>query len=352
MRVLLIALGSEREACSRVRVHQYVPWLRRLGVDVQVESFYPPVADGFVSRWPYIVAHAATATYVTRRTLDLARLARCADVVLLQRVLLPAPLFALLRRSARRLVFDFDDAIDLSSDGPPKRAERRRLTRILQQVDTAIAASPHLARRLHTARPSIHIIPSPVDCDRYRPSPIERADSRPVVGWVGSASTTPYLQPLLPLLRALVAEQCCRVSLVGARLDTQAGFEIRDWTYDSELVALASFDIGIMPLSDDEWARGKAGYKLLQYMALGLPAVASPVGVNSEIVRHGETGMLATTPAEWEGSLRFQLRTPVWRREAGRAARAVAEREYGLTRWAPVFCDTLLHGEPAPPRAT
>jgi glycosyltransferase involved in cell wall biosynthesis len=375
MRALLIALGSEREACSRVRVHQYVPSLRERGVEVQVESFFPPVSDGFVSRWPAIVASAATAKYVTRRTLDLARLARQADVVLLQRVLLPAPLFMLLRRAARRLVFDFDDAIDLGEDGRPRNAAQRRLTRTLQQVDTAVAASPYLAERLRTARPAMTVIPSPVDCDRYRyrdrsATPRTPESGPPVVGWIGSASTTRYLEPVVPLLRRLAAEGCCRVSLVGARLDlqtaaqvaqaaqaaqsdqaaqiAQAGFETHPWSYDTELAALAAFDVGIMPLSDDGWARGKAGYKLLQYMALGLPAVASPVGVNAEIIRDGETGTLATTSDEWERALRFQLGDAAWRREAGRAARAVVERDYSVTRWAPVFCDALLHDAPAP----
>lgn len=341
MRALLIALGPDREACSRIRLFQQMPWLRARGIDVHVESFYPAATDGVASPWPPPVPALATTAYQLRRTVALVRHARTADVVVLQRVLLPGPLLGLLRRHARRLLFDLDDAIDLRADGTPDRIATRRLRRTLRAADAVLVASPHLAARLAPYASALRIIPSPVDTDRYRPRTSRPSDAPPVVGWIGSGSTTPYLAPVLPVLRRLVGERLCRVRLIGARLPGDATIDVEPWSLDREVDALSDIDIGIMPLSDDAWARGKAGYKLLQYMALGLPSIASPVGVNAEIVEHGRTGHLVTTPDEWDAALRAQLADAAWRAEAGRVARARIERDYALTRWAPALCDEI-----------
>lgn len=350
IRMLAVTLGSAREASSRVRVYQCQSHLAASGIDVEIEPFYPARADGAQSSWPAPVARAATMAYTVRRTAALLAAARRADVVLLQRVLLPRPLLAQLRRAARRLVFDFDDAIYTTHRGAPADpAAERRLCRTAACADRVIASTDHLARRIAPVQPRITVWPSAVDCRRYAPADADAhaaargPGSAPLtVGWIGSASTTMYLEPVLPALRTLAASGEIAVRLVGARgIAESAGVTCRPWAYDTELEDLARFDIGIMPLSDDEWARGKAGYKLLQYMACGLPSVASPVGVNAEIVEPGSTGWLARTADDWVDAIRALARDPEGRRRMGQAARRLAESRHSLDVRAPTLAAVI-----------
>ena len=133
-----------------------------------------------------------------------------------------------------------------------------------------------------------------------------------VIGWIGSQSTTRYLVPLLTVLQQATGWEETSLRLVGSGELNLPGVaaDIMDWSESSEVHAVQSFTVGIMPLQDDPWARGKCGYKLIQYMACGLPVVASPVGVNGEIVEHGVSGFLADTEAEWLAAL-SELSKPV-----------------------------------------
>jgi glycosyltransferase involved in cell wall biosynthesis len=157
------------------------------------------------------------------------------------------------------------------------------------------------------------------------------------VGWIGRDSTTMYLEPVLPVLARLQqAHPGLRVRLVGGLPGTGAGVAaVRPWSLATELDELACFDIGIMPLTDDDWARGKGGYKILQYFACGIPTVASPVGVNADIVRDGETGFLARDAREWESGLSKLIEDRELRRRMGAAGRRAAEAEHSLAVAAP-----------------
>jgi glycosyltransferase involved in cell wall biosynthesis len=165
------------------------------------------------------------------------------------------------------------------------------------------------------------------------------------IGWIGSQSTVDQLRSVLPAIAALNQPHLrARLVLVGARgLDYEAEWiERREWSLQSETNDLASFDIGIMPMPDTEWTRGKCGYKLLQYFSAGVPAVASPVGVNRRIVgEQKERGLLATTSEEWDAALAELVEDHEARREMGDAARSFVEREYSYQRWAPELAAVL-----------
>lgn len=357
VRALLVPLSTPTVACSRVRIYQYLPFLRERGVTGTVIPFFPrPLPDG--AELPRSrVRRAQARLHTLRRGLLIAVLAPRYDLVVLQRVLLPLPIQELLARRARALAFDVDDAIYTShlTELRATREMRRdagRFRRLIRRSSAVLASTAYLADRVRLDQPNTAIIPSPVDCDRYRP--LDRPAGREVViGWIGSASTTGYVQALLPVLRRLRTRYPVRVELVGAdpRLAPEPGVSRRPWTLGDECARLQQFDVGVMPLPDDEWTRAKAGYKLLQYMACGIPCIASPVGVNRDLVERSRAGLLAGDDAAWEAALLRLIEDTALRRRFGAAGRAFVEREYSLQTWAPRFgttlCAAAAHGNVA-----
>ena len=194
-----------------------------------------------------------------------------------------------------------------------------------------IAGNEYLADRARAAGAQrIEIIPTVVDIERYQPA-AKRAGGALVVGWIGTPMTSLYLQPLMPVFGRLHRDLGVRFVAVGARAADFAGTPVEAWPWSeaTEVSSIQQFDIGIMPLEDSPWERGKCGYKLIQYMACGLPVVASPVGVNREIVEHGKSGFLAEGMADWEQLLRYVLIMEAPERRAmGRIGREKTEAWY------------------------
>jgi glycosyltransferase involved in cell wall biosynthesis len=341
MKVLFVALGTAVEACSRIRIHQHLDFLASRGVRATVVPFDPrPPRPGEPARRPGRERRLAHALNELRRTVQVARLARAHDLVVVQRILPHPALQRLLAGQCRALAFDFDDAIDATHAGAAAAVPdaRRRFAHMLALADAAIASTPALAAKARSACDRVFVIPSAVDCDRYRPRARAEGPARETtIGWIGRDSTTMYLEPVLPVLERLKrAHPELRVSLVGALPGTGTGFaECPPWSLATELDHLARFDVGIMPLSDDEWARGKGGYKLLQYFACGIPAVASPVGANPALVAHGHTGLLARDAREWEESLSLLIGDRDRARAMGASGRRAAVEEHSLAVWSP-----------------
>ncbi|QIK95831.1 glycosyltransferase family 4 protein [Sphingomonas sp. HDW15A] len=210
------------------------------------------------------------------------------------------------------------------------------------------AGNAYLADYARRWNANVHIIPTTVDTDAYAPV-ASRPAGPPVIGWIGSPSTWAYVRPYLPLLADLCAGGRAQFLAVGAGRDAEAdrfeGMEARDWAEHREVADVQAMDIGIMPLPDEPWARGKCGYKLIQYMACGLPAVASPVGVNVQIVKVGQTGFLANSNSDWRSALQHLIDTPGDRARLGAAGRARAIADYSLASWAPrvvdLFCSVV-----------
>lgn len=344
MKVLFVALGDVTEACSRVRIFQHLPFLESHGVEAVVVPFYPRAATPGRRRAPAAARRAAGLLHEARQTLRVSRLARRHDVVFLQRVLLRPSWQRLLARRCRTLMFDFDDAIYTTHARATSvvPAAEARFAHMLELCDAAVTSTPHLTARARACAQRVFEIRSAVDCDRYRPrsSP---AGGGVTIGWIGRDSTTMYVEPLLPVFRRLArARPEVSFRLVGALPGTGEGIaQNYPWSLETELDHLARFDVGVMPLGDDEWARGKAGYKLLQYLACGIPAVASPVGTNREIVRHGETGFLAADDRDWEEHLSRLVADAALRASMGRAGRQLVEREFSLRVWAPRLLDAI-----------
>jgi glycosyltransferase involved in cell wall biosynthesis len=254
--------------------------------------------------------------------------------VFLQKVVPPQSVMHQLSAGGAAVVYDFDDAVFTSKGDRPSRDERlfrERLETCLGACDLVITCSRF--NREYAARHArcVEELLTPIDVQRYRPRP---AVERPLtIGWVGSPSTTLYLRGALPMLhRVAGARPDVRFSFLGAEPFPLVGLPaaFQPWEYDSELEHLAAFDIGIMPLRPSPYVNGKAGYKLLQYMALGLPSVASPDGVNGEIVHDGVTGFLAGDAETWHARLLALIDDGPLRARMGAEARAAVERCYSV----------------------
>lgn len=321
---LTALVESTGHVCCRYRVAAFGPFLERAGHRLEVRP------------WP-------------RRGWDWLRLRRAlrhADVVVLQRKLPPAWQRWLLRRAARRLVFDFDDAVFLRDSYSPKGlhspARRRRFAALVRAADAVAAGNAFLAEQAarQTGAGKVHVIPTCVNPAAYPLAEHTRAGAGVELVWVGSASTLRGLEAVRPLLEGLGrAQPGLRLKLVCDRfLELRHLPVIRcPWTETGEAAEIAAADVGISWVPDDLWSRGKCGLKVLQYMAAGLPVVANPVGVQAELVRHGETGLLARTPVEWAEAVARLAGDPGLRRRLGRAGRRRVEEGYsvaaGAARW-------------------
>jgi glycosyltransferase involved in cell wall biosynthesis len=256
-------------------------------------------------------------------------------VVVVHRALLGPLEVALLRRSARRWLFDFDDAIMVrDSAAAPRFASwqrRVRFLRMTRHADHVIAGNDYLADQARDAAAGVTVIPTVVDLDHYGDG--TGTSEAPVVGWMGTRINLMYLAPLAaPLARLAARHPEMRVKVVSDGSVTLPGVPLvaKPWRPEEELADLRSFRVGIMPLPDDPWTHGKCGVKLLQYMAAGVPVVCSPVGANSEIVQDGITGYLARGDDEWVSRIEQLLTNPARCREIAAAGRRTIEERYSV----------------------
>jgi len=349
----------DREAAStRQRVLQYLPHLDRAGIKVDV---YPLLDDAYVRSLASGEAPSrpAVAAAYARRLRHLLR-GETADLLWVYAELfpwLPARFERLAFRAGKPLLYDYDDAFFHAYDDHPNRAVRRllggKLAPLMRGAAAVCAGNPYLADYAARHNQATHVLPTVVDTDRYCPAG-NRGERPLTIGWIGSPSTWHYVKPLLPLLADLARERRVRFLAVGAGAAAAAdgfdGMALEPWSEAGEIASVQAMDIGIMPLPDAPWARGKCGYKLIQYMACGLPVVASPVGVNTQIVADGP-GFLASDLEQWRRALDRLIDDSELRRRMGEAGRARAVEDYSLKAHAPRLVEIMRRaaGGPAQP---
>jgi glycosyltransferase involved in cell wall biosynthesis len=244
----------------------------------------------------------------------------------------------LIRASARRIVYDFDDAVYLGKpkrpgEPPDRSAFRiRKFAATCRMADLVVAANGELAAFARRWARRVEVVATGVDVTRYLP-PGSPPASRPALVWIGLPGNLSYLELVRPAIGVLAREfPGLSLRIICSRFPDwpEVPIERVAWTEESAPAALASASIGIMPLSDDEWTRGKVGFKLLQYMAARLPCVASPVGSNREIIVEGETGYLPADDRGWLDAIRTLLGSEDRRRAMGEAGRVKVERLYSM----------------------
>jgi len=269
-----------------------------------------------------------------------------ADVVILQRKLLPRYQLHLVRHFAKKLVYDMDDAVfqrdSFQRKGPKSCRRERRFRATVRAADALIVGNEYLRRCAAQidCDKDIHVVPTAVQPQYYQPRRHHRVGANVRLAWIGSKSTLPGLKLAEQHLWA-ASEQIrgLNLRLVCDRTIDLPGVNVvlRPWAQATEATELAHADIGISWLSDDSWSRGKCGLKVLQYMAAGLPVVANRVGMNRHMIVHGETGLLADTPDEWAQAITRLATNPALRSRMGAAGRRIVEQDYAADRWGPRF---------------
>ena len=266
---------------------------------------------------------------------------RTHDVIVIEKELLPyipAVFERLLNRLETPYIVDYDDAVfhnyDLSDNPIIRRLLGQKIDVVMREADAVVAGNEYLASRARKAGASrVEIIPTVIDLDRYPHVPPD--DDGPfTIGWIGSPTTAQYVEDIAPALREVCQDREARVVLVGAGSVELPGvpFEVREWSEDTEIDDIASFDAGIMPLEDTPWEHGKCGLKLIQYMGCGKPVVASPVGVNAEITEQGYNGFHAKFKEDWIQSLLKFIDDIESARAMGTRGREVVEKKYCLNK--------------------
>ena len=272
------------------------------------------------------------------------------DVVVLQKRLLHTHTLFFLRRFTRRLVYDFDDAVMYSDSNRGEFFSPRKLARFTATVraaDLVIAGNRYLAKEALKARARrVVVIPTGVDCGYFKPRPEKTEPSRPlVIGWIGSGPNLVYLETLVEPLNRLYekrADFCLKVVCDRFPRGFRCPVEQVVWSAAGEVAALQSFDIGIMPLVEDPWTKGKCAFKLLQYMACGLAAVASASAVTREIIKPGENGFLAPDPVAMVEIIERLLDEPSRLAALGEAGRRSLFGRYDHATIAAAYAEQLM----------
>ncbi len=309
MRVLFLTRTGPLGPSSRYRVYQLLPLLR------DVDAVVSPITDP-----------SPRAVWQQRRA-DLDRVGEF-DAVFVQKGVFPGLYAGFERQFAARkpLIYDFDDAMWLRRVGGSRMAQllhrERAAQEMLRCASAVIAGNDYLAEYAARFNRHVTVIPTAIDTARYPTA------GGTTVGWIGSRTTLPYLKALKPVFGKLgIAPH-----VIAAGDPETLGFRVqfRPWTLETELNELAQLGIGIAPLPDGPWERGKCGVKVLQYMACGIPVVASPVGVHNQIVQHGVNGYLAGETVEWEMYLRELIGNESLRERLGTAGRAMVRQRYDI----------------------
>jgi glycosyltransferase involved in cell wall biosynthesis len=339
MRVLFLTLYPEMAASPRYRVHQFIPCLESQGIKCTVRA---PMSEAAWRRHCGPDRNGRAFWYHARETptrlfqlLDAGRF----DIVFLQKAVMSAYVTGfdrLLRQCAKKLVYDIDDAVHLAPPhalGAPwnRFEDRDQIHRLMSSADCVLAGNHWLADVATGRSARAEYFPTVVDTERFMPA--ADAPKNFQAGWMGSPSTTASLGGLGGAFDAL---QPGELLLAGADPKQVHWLPARvtPWRYDTEVQLLQQFSVGLMPLPKDEWTRGKCALKALQYMACGVPCIATPHGAVLDIIHHGENGWLADTEAEWRDAL-TALRDPALRLRLGEAARATVEEHFSLHIAAP-----------------
>lgn len=348
MRILLFSRYGQLGASSRIRIHQYLPYLQSYGIEVQVE---PLLDDDYIHRL-YEGKRPSPLSILTTYTNRAGWLIRnhSFDLLWIEKELfpwLPAWSESLLSNLGVQYIVDYDDAVfhryDMHSNPYVRKVLGKNIAAVMRHAAVVVVGNDYLAKYAHQSGANrVEYLPSVVDTDRYTIRKNEGGNFN--IGWIGSPMTAPYIDLIREALEDVRRKTGARFTLVGVgREDPLPGMEklIIPWKEENEVQNIQSFDVGIMPLRDAPFERGKCGYKLIQYMACGLPVIASPVGVNSRIVDHGRTGFLALSTQEWSEALITLHNNPGLRKAFGQAGRQKVEQEYSLQVAAPRLLDII-----------
>ncbi len=342
LRLLLLCRYDQQGASSRLRCLQYQPWLESAGIDFDVSAFFDGAMllrkykRGSYSFWDTLAAYTRRIRILMGRD--------CFDLLWIEKECLPwLPVyFEQLLLRGRPYMLDLDDAVfhsyDLHRSSVLRYFLGKRIDCLMAGARLVVGGNEYLAARAKAAgAPWVEVLPTVVDITRYISKSEYEVGGPPRIVWVGSPSTAKYLLDLAKPLADLRRRCAYVLRVIGMGNVALPGVDVEmfQWSADSEAVSIAECDVGLMPLREGPWEKGKCAYKLIQYMACGLPTVSSPVGANRDVVIDGETGYFAESPSAWVEHLNRLLCDPGLRQKFGRAGRARVESEFSLQQAGP-----------------
>jgi len=348
MKILLLSRYGRLGASSRVRSYQYLPYLKANGIDVTVSSL---LGDDYLRKFYSGRVNHLTARIgpYFRRLIELLK-SKKFDLLWIEKEIfpwLPPWCEMLIVRLGISYIVDYDDAIfhryDTHSNIFIRKLLGNKIDAVMRNAVAVTAGNEYLMARAEKAGARrIEYLPTVIDLKRYF---VKNNAKNPVftIGWIGTPATVKYLDMIRSVLLGWDKKNKARFVIIGAdsfKLDS-IRVEHHPWSQDSEVSEIQEFDVGIMPLPENSWEKGKCGYKLLQYMACGKPVVASPVGVNSKIVEHGINGFLACSKNEWIDALDFLYTNSEKKYEMGREGRKKVEKNYCVQVTAPRLLDLI-----------
>ncbi len=340
MKVIIFTKYTRLGASSRLRSYQYIPFYQAKGIvckasplfsDVYLQKLYAKQSPGKLLVLLCYLKRAASLFSIIGY-----------DVVVVEKELfpyLPATAEKLLNLLGVRFIVDYDDAIfhnyDLHPNKYLKALLKNKIAAVMRSAHLVTAGNGYLQNYAHTAGAKrVAVMPTVINPSVYGVAP-KNHGGPVVVGWIGSPTTVKYLDGLLPVLETLAKKFPIRLHIVGGKRGIGlSGEVVIEWSEAAEVGLVQQFDIGIMPLEDSPWERGKCGYKLIQYMGCALPVVASPVGVNNQLVQQGVNGYKAVNNAEWAKYLEDLISQPQLRLTMGDAGRRLVEERYNVVKTA------------------
>ena len=350
LRVAMFPMMTRKDAASRLFCYQWVPYLRHQGIDATV---YPPSSVWLfelLCEARFSVPRQVFKALYWYNVVPLTRLlqilhAMRSDVLFIQRGMLrykSAPTLELIaawlaRKRGARIIYNYDDALYL-------HANENYYHKRFALANLVVTGNRELASYAQEWAAGVALLEAPVDLEYYHPASSTEREGPVVIGWTGTNLRD--LGGIREALREVAQLPNVRIVVVGpkvqqAHLDPSWGY-VR-WRLDEEILNLTKFDIGIMPLADTQYNRAKEGYKIKQYMAMGIATVASPVGKNCELIKHGVNGFLARNSREWIDYLCLLVNDKNLRQQMGAEGRQFVEQRYSMTANGPAFV-TLLHG--------
>ena len=351
LRLLCLAYMTEDNASARHRLYKYLDYINNTDIFFDIK----PPADSAINKKYYIPwqrkGHFIYFIIVFFRRFAAIWSSPAYDAVFVQREIVsefffdPPWLIFVLRFLNKNIIYDVDDCIWML---PPHSMRgksrvfnylaRLRFTWNLRMSRQVIVSNENLAEYAGKINPVVTIIPTLVDVEHY-PVAVHEEKKTVVLGWTGGPGNLIYLKYIEKPLASLAKKYSILLRIICSRSISLDGIKIEfvPWRKDSEARNISSFDIGIMPLPDNEYTRGKAGFKILEYMAAGLPSVASPVGVNAKIIEPGITGYLAESDVQWESALARLIEDHLLRESIGRHARVYVSEKYDYSFWAATF---------------
>ncbi len=337
---------------QRFRIEQWQPFLEKQGISIDYYSF----ADVNLTKTlpkpgNFLTKVRGLAKGVVQRLVHLSNL-RKYDVVYIYRaatIVGPAFLERLIKLSGRPIVFDFDDAIFLTHTNEANKLFSwmkfaGKTASICRLSTSVMVGNAWLAEYAQKYNSNVTVIPSSVNTAVYSLKPrVSPRKDKIIIGWTGSSTSQTHLEMFAPMLEKLVTRYPVEIHVHSDRSPNlpHIPFVWHQWTTDNEVEVISNFDIGIMPLPDDDWSQGKCSMKALLYMSLGIPTVCSNVGMNREVIIDGKNGLLASSEEEWLKSLESLIKSESLRADLGGAARETVVAKYSMIRCADLFARVI-----------